>query len=174
MTALAQRWRAMLEYALDAPNWATGRRWYYGEQLLRQLLGFGSVAQLRQIPHCQSLIRGMRDLYERWAQKHLSRDEDNVTGFCGFLASDAGAPIRLDGLPWLAAALHSESPAARWHRDRTGTALLEFLDAIVAHDAQKVSADFKVREAPVGLVASWVARQVPAALALRERIRRMN
>lgn len=108
------------------------------------------------------------------ARKHLNHDEDNLGGLCGFLASEAGAPIRLDGLLWLAAALNPVMPGADWHRDRTGSALVELLDVIAKQDAEKVSASAEAREALVQLAAHLVARQVPAALALQERISRLH
>lgn len=163
----------MLEFALGASNWTSGRHWYRGEQLLRQLLGFDSEV-FAQLTNSTTLVVEMRDLYEKWARKHLSGDEDNVAGFCRFLASNAGTVIRLDGLLWLTESFQSDRGASRWHREGTGSALVEFLDVIVSQEAQKVSADHKVREALVGLAADLVARQVPAALALQERIRRMH
>ena len=53
----------MLAYALTAPNWAEGE-WSYGEQLLRQLLGRGADKEIARMPGFQTLILGMRDLYE--------------------------------------------------------------------------------------------------------------
>ncbi|MEX0814714.1 MAG: hypothetical protein WD014_03470, partial [Dongiaceae bacterium] len=172
--AFARHWRGMLMYALEESNWSTGRRWYYGERLLRQLLGFGLENAINRVPNFQTMIFQLRDLYEVWARGHLHRDEDNVAGFCGFLASDAGAPLRLDGLQWLVAALHYETRAAHWHRERTGNALTELLDLILSEDAKKVSESAKAREALVRLAADLVARQVPAALALQEQIQQMR
>jgi hypothetical protein len=40
------RWGPMIEYALTAPEWSSGRSWYYGQKLLRQILGYGSEATL--------------------------------------------------------------------------------------------------------------------------------
>lgn len=172
-SGISQLWRAMLEFALGASNWTSGRHWYRGEQLLRQMLGFDS-AVFAQLTNSTTLVAEMRDLYESWARKHLSADEDNVAGFCRFLASNAGAVIRLDGLLWLNESFQSDRGASRWRREETGSALVEFLDVIVSQNVQQVSADPKVREALVSLAADLVARQVPAALALQERIRRMH
>jgi hypothetical protein len=172
-SGISQLWRAMLEFALGASNWTAGRHWYRGEQLLRQLLGFDSDV-FAQLTNSTTLVVEMKDLYEKWARKHLPGDEDNVAGFCRFLASNAGAVIRLDGLLWLKESFQLDGGASRWRREGTGSALVEFLDVIVSQNAQQVSADHKVCEALVGLAADLVARQVPAALALQERIRRMH
>src|SRR5262249_5152679 len=45
-TAFAARWQPMIEYALSASEWGQGQPWYYGQALLRQILGFRSVAFL--------------------------------------------------------------------------------------------------------------------------------
>ena len=173
LSAIPQLWRAMLEFALGASHWTSGRHWYRGEQLLRQLLGFDSEFFI-QLTNSTTLVVEMKDLYEKWARKHLSADEDNVAGFCRFLASKAGAVIRLEGLLWVKESFQSDRGASRWHREGTGSALIEFLDVIVSQNAHQVSADPRVREALVSLAADLVARQVPAALALQERIRRMH
>jgi hypothetical protein len=116
MATPAPHWRAMLEYVLAASHWTTGRHWYSGERLLRQLLGCGFDTQICQLPGFQTIVLGMQDLYERWALKHLVREEDNIAAFCGFAGSVAGAPIRLDALLWLAAAFEPGRTAMRWHR----------------------------------------------------------
>jgi len=169
-----QHWRAMLEYALEAPNWSSGRRWYYGERLLLQLMGCGSTDSISRLPGFQSVILQMRDLYEVWARVHLHRDEENVSGFCGFLSSDVGAPLRLDGIQWLSAAIHGDSNAAHWRREHTGNALIELLDVILSEDVEKVLENSDVRDALIGLAAGLVTRQVTASLALQERIQALR
>jgi len=93
----APTWRQMLEFALSA-GWTQGRRWYRGEMLLRQLLGFGETGSIDQLPDPALAIRGLRDLYQRWVNDCLTDEEDNVAGFAHFLANDVGAPLRLDNL----------------------------------------------------------------------------
>jgi hypothetical protein len=95
-----------------------------------------------------------------------------VAGLCGLLASEAGAPIRIDGLMWLAPTLDPKSPTVCWHRERMGNSLVELLDTIVAHDSAKIAANTDAREVLIKLAAQFVSRQVPAAVALQERIRR--
>lgn len=169
-----RHWREMLQFSLDATSWSSGRRWYYGQQLLRQLLGFGSTQTIVGKAEFRSLVSGMRDLYEVWALQHLPKDEDNVAGFCGFLAEEAGSPLRIDGLLWLASVIRSDVPAARWHRERTGNSMMELLHVVLMEDADTLSRNSTAREAIVGLAAVLVARQVPASLALQERIQRIR
>ena len=63
-------WREMLEFALGA-KWTEARRWFYGEQMLRRLLGFGSELMLSKIPDVGAVTLGMRDVYKTWAEAHL-------------------------------------------------------------------------------------------------------
>jgi hypothetical protein len=97
-TEFAARWRPMIEFALDAPEWGEGQPWYYGQGLLRQILGLGSESILDRNTAFQGIVRQMTRYYERWAREHLSREEDNVTALCFFLASSTGRSLRMNGL----------------------------------------------------------------------------
>jgi len=167
-TEFAARWRPMIAYALDAPEWGHGRPWYYGQSLLRQILGFGSEAFLDRNPEFQGIVRDMSHYYERWAHEHLSRDEDNVTRLCFFLASSTGRSLRMKGLAWLQQAVASKS----WYRPEMGNALVEFLNVTLTQDARGLRSDTEARGAFLALVALLVSKQVPAALTLQERARR--
>jgi len=70
--------------------------------MLRRLLGFGSELMLSKIPDVGAVILSMRDIYKAWADAHLPREEENIAEFSYFLASDAGAPLRIDGIQWIA------------------------------------------------------------------------
>jgi hypothetical protein len=114
----------------------------------------------------------MRDLFEVWAKKQLTAGEDNLAGFCGFLGTEAGKPLRIDGLQWIADTMKANPDLGKWFRDWTSNAFMEFLDVLVSQHAEEVSKNDKAREALLQLVAHAVSRQLPAALALQERIRR--
>src|SRR5208283_3682409 len=43
------RWRPMIEYVFGREDWATGRQWYHGQQLERQVLGFGASDCLSRV-----------------------------------------------------------------------------------------------------------------------------
>ena len=96
----ATRWQPMIEHALNAPEWGGGRPWYYGQRLLRQILGCRSESILDRSTVFQTAVQQMSGYYVRWAQEHLARDEDNVVALCYFLASSTGrlcASTDLDG-----------------------------------------------------------------------------
>jgi hypothetical protein len=162
------RWRPMIDYALNAPEWGAGKPWYYGQRLLRQVLGCRSESILDRNAAFQLVVHQMGDFYERWAREHLARDEDNVVALCVFLASSTGRLLRINGLGWL----HQAVTIDTWYRSEMGDALVEFLNTVLAQDAQTVRTNVPARDAFLALVALLIAKQVPAALALQERARR--
>ena len=161
-------WRATTEYALAA-DWSQRGLWFYGERLICDLLGFGNEDALSRLDPGAALR--MKDVYERWAAAHLARDEECVTRFCHFLTTKVGAPLRLDGLLWLAAMLKKREPSGHWYRDGTGDALVELLTAALSSDAQVLSQHARARQALVEIAAVLAAKNTPTALALQERIK---
>jgi hypothetical protein len=168
------RWQAMLTFALSQEAWTKGRGYYHAHGFFRHLLGFGFENQLARTTGHQALVTDARPLFALWVEKYLSRDEDNLGGLCHFLQSDVGAPLRIDGLSWTAqAVLGEKTRTASWYRDKTGNALVEFLDVLVTRDAVTISANPSLRGTVVQLAAHLAAKQTPAALALQERISRL-
>lgn len=161
-------WRAVAEYGLAA-DWSKPGLWFYGERLICDLLGFGNEDALAGLT--QGAALRMRDVYERWAPTHLARDEDCVVRFSYFLTTSFGAPLRLDGLRWIAAVLKAKTPSDHWFRDGTGNALIELAAAAMSSDPQALSKDASTRQAVVEIAAALAAKNIPAALALQERIK---
>jgi Novel STAND NTPase 1 len=169
------RWQTMLTFVLAQDGWTKGRGSYHAHTIFRQLLGFGFESQLARIPGHQAMVTEARGLYALWAEKYLPLDEENLGALCHFLQSDAGAVLRLEGLPWVSqAALREETRAGRWHRDRTGNAMVEFLDVLVSQEAAAITKTPALRDSLVQLAAHLAAKQTPAALALQERIGRLR
>jgi hypothetical protein len=168
--AFCARWREMLEFALGA-KWTEAGRWYYGEQMLRRLLGFGSEPMLSKVPDLEAVILSMRDIYKAWADAHLPREEENIAEFASFLASDAGAPLRIDGIQWIAGALRDEASTRRWRRNGPGDSLVSLLDTTLTKDTAELSKNIEAREAVLAIAAYLAARHVDAALTLQERIK---
>lgn len=163
----------MTEYALTAPGWTGGRQWYYGENMLCQILGFGPV-NLKAYPNAYGLVPRMADLYERWATEHLAGRKENVSAFCYFLSEPAGASLRLKALPWIARALEDDGRTAKWHRDETGKDVLAYLSALIASDGPAIAANATQRNQAMTLAAHLVAQQVPGAMALHDRFSRIR
>jgi len=165
-------WRDMIEFVLPLPNWSPDKYWYKGEKLFRHLLGFNTINFL-EFEGAQEIVLKNKDLYERWARKHLSKEEDNVEAFARFLSSKVGASIRYDGLLWIKDSLLPPD-ALYWHRTGTGSALIDLLDVIVSNDTNTISLDSSFREALLSVAAYLAARQVPIALSLQESIRKIR
>jgi hypothetical protein len=169
----AERWRPMIEFLVLDEGWAKDGPWFYGQQLERQVLGFGASDCLKRVPGHPALIGMMRNLFEVWAKKRLTRDEDNLAGFCGFLGTEAGKPLRIDGLQWIANAMKANPDLGKWFRDRTSNAFMEFLDVLVSEHRAQLAQNDNARQGLLDLSAHAVSRRLTAALALHERIRRL-
>ena len=168
-TAAFERvWRAVAEYGLAA-DWSKPGLWFYGERLICDLLGFGNEDSLARLEPGGALR--MKDVYERWAQAHLGRDEECVTRFSHFLTTTFGGPLRLDGLRWIAAMLKAKNPSNHWYREGTDNALVELVTMALGSDAHALSKDAEARQALVEVAAALAAKNIPAALALQERIK---
>ena len=157
-----------MEYGLVA-DWHPPGLWFHGERLICNLLGFGNEDALSLLKPGAPLR--MKDIYERWAAAHLSQDEECVTRFCNFLTTNFGAPLRLDGLRWIAAMQRESS--GRWYREGTDDALVELVAAALRSDGQALSRDVQAQQAPVEIAAALAAKNIPTALALQERIRQL-
>ena len=169
--AFERVWRAAAEYGLAA-NWSQPGLWFYGERLICDLLGFSNEDALSRLNPGTALR--MKDVYERWAATHLARDEECITRFCHFLTANFGAPLRFDGLRWLAAMLKEREPSGRWYREGTGDALVELVAVALSSDAQALSQDAHARLALVEIAAALAAMHIPTALALQERIKQLR
>ena len=168
-TAAFERvWRGLAEYGLAA-DWSKPGLWFYGERLICDLLGFGNEDSLARLPPGGALR--MKDVYERWAQSHLGRDEECVTRFSRFLTTAFGGPLRLDGLRWIAAVLKANNPSSHWYRESKGNALVELVTAALGSDLHALSKDAAARQALVEVAAALAAKNTPGALALQERIK---
>lgn len=167
-TAFERLWRPIVEYGLVA-DWSKPGLWFYGERLICDLLGFGNESALARLSPGAALR--MKDVYERWASTHLDSDEECLTRFSYFLTTEFGAPLRLDGLRWIAGMLRAKIVSTYWYRDGTGNALVELVATALSSDGQALSNDADAREALFGIVAVLAAQNVPTALALQERIK---
>jgi hypothetical protein len=164
-------WREVAEYGLAA-DWSQPGLWFHGERLICDLLGFGNDDALSNLK--PGAAQRMKDVYGRWAATHLARDEECVTRFCHFLTTDFGAPLRLDGLRWLATMLKGGGPSARWYGEGTGDALVGLVAMALSSDAQALSQDVPARQAVVEIAAALAAKNISAALAVQERVKQLR
>ncbi|WP_402721292.1 hypothetical protein [Janthinobacterium rivuli] len=169
--AFERVWRATVEYGLVA-GWSQPGLWFHGERLICDLLGFGNEHALARLRPGGALR--MSDLYKNWAATHLVRDEECITRFCHFLTTEFGSPLRLDGLLWFAAVLKECDLPNRWFREGTGQALVELVATAVSTDAHALSQNVHARQALLDIAAPLAALNIPAALALQERIKQLR
>ena len=168
--AFAAHWRPMIEAVMAGRGWEGGP-WYHQQSLERQALGFAHAHALVRPTQIPLLVGSMRDLYRGWAMKRLPGHEDNLGDFCTFLATPAGVPLRLEGLVWISNALGSDCGARTWNRNRTSEALMELLNSTIAGNGQAALAAPDTRQALIDLTGLAVSRQLPAALALQDRLK---
>jgi hypothetical protein len=169
VAAFLARWRPMIEAVLEGKGWESGP-WYYQHQLERHVLGFANTDALARPATQTPVTDSVRDLYKAWAEKRLKGDEDNLAGFCNFLSTKAGAPLRLNGLLWIADALRNDTESRRWFRDRTSSAFVGFLTTVVTENGLQAVAAPETRQALIDLTGIAVSRQLAAALALQDRL----
>jgi hypothetical protein len=117
------------------------------------------------------LVESVRDLYRAWAEKRLPGDEDNLAAFCNFLSTQTGAPLRLEGLVWIANSLRDDPGARDWYRDRTSAAFVELLSTVITEDGTVMVAASQTRQALIDLTGLAVSRQLPAALTIQDRLK---
>lgn len=171
LVAFERVWRAAAEYGLAA-DWSQPGLWFYGERLICALLGFGNEDALSRLPLGAALR--MKELYTRWAAAHLARDEECVTRFCHFLTTNFGAPLRLDGLRWVATMLKERKRSVHWYREGTRDALVELVATALSSDTQALSQHAQARQALIEIAAALAAMNIPAALTLQERIKQLR
>ncbi|MGW1424650.1 hypothetical protein ACWAT4_31520 [Bradyrhizobium manausense] len=169
----AKRWRPMIEAVVLNDAWAKRGLWFHAQQIERHALGFGATDSLGKPKNAAGLLLAIRDCYEGWSKRRLVGDEDNLAGFCGFLATSAGRQLRLEGLRWIAEAMKARPDAGKWYRERTSNAFMSFLDVLVSEHAAELGKDEAARQALLDLVAYAVSLQLDAAQTLQERIRRL-
>lgn len=115
-----------------------------------------------------------RDLYRKWADSHLPNDEDNVSAFAHFLATDFGKPVRNDGAIWLADTIDGNLRLTNLYRDGTGDNLVALVEAIIADAGPDLIRNDDLKAALVKLSALLVSANVASALALQDRVSRIG
>lgn len=166
----AANWEAMLAYVF-APDWFKGGRWFKGRSILQHMLG---VEASHQIAHCPAVRAKLPELigyFERFAAEQLPHDDLAVRDFAYFLASDAGAALRLSRIQWIDAALAQGDRALH---ERTSSALAELANLLLLEHAGELVSDKPARQALLDVIGRMVRDQAPLALALQDRARSLR
>ncbi|MBW8311260.1 MAG: ATP-binding protein [Rhizobium sp.] len=160
-------WKALADYALAA-DWNLPKLWFYGEQMRRSILGFGSEWVLEKLPAGAALR--MQGTLGNWAKTHLRR-EDNLAGFALFLASPFGAPLRFDGLLWINTSLTAPDTPIGFHRDACGDALIDLILTLLQNDLAALRKRADAHAALLDIAAALAATGRQGALAIQDRLR---
>lgn len=164
-------WRALLDFVANSPVWREGAQWHQRDRLWRQLLGLESPGAFVDLDGLDQHMAAMKPYYARWAATHLTPDDDNAAALCSFLRTRVGKALRLDGLQWLARAFRGEPEPIYWRRESPlGPTAVEFVDVLLEEDTAALKGSQPAREAVVAICAVLLARNIPAALALQDKI----
>jgi hypothetical protein len=164
------RWKEFIEYAFKSPAWQRGSGWRVAE-LWHHLLGMSGPSQvLREETHAAELL-GLLPLFQRWSASWLDRP-DSGAEFAWFLAQPGARELRASGLLWLSDALEKYGENA-WRDEKH---LEERLTDLLRVSWLSLGPGFRgeavVRAAFLNLLAKVTERGSPAALDLRDRVRR--
>jgi len=168
--AFLPRWREMVEFAFASPGWSAGKgtTWHHVDDLWQHLLGFDyHVRGPWRLEHAR-IIRGMLDLYDRWASTRLAKGYAGGQ-FMQFLQGPAAEPLRLRALVWIRTA-SEEVGGYFWHDDGWRTEGARMLNVCWEQDRSAMRADAKAFDAFKVLLKVLAAKQEPLALELLDRV----
>ena len=112
-----KRWKEMLEYAFGSEKWnpPSGFKRFYLKNLWCDLLGMNYIISEMWREDKKSIIKEMKQYYERWAKGNL-RDPESAVRFIYYMMQPAVDEILHDGLMWLDKA--SDEAGNRFFTDR--------------------------------------------------------
>ncbi len=105
-----RRWRAMVETALQLPEWEPdAEQWSYDRaKTWSALLGVHERGSNLGIDADRPYLETIRDVYAKWARRALT-DRWRLRTFCGFLQKPGATDLRVPALPWIRKALEGLS-----------------------------------------------------------------
>lgn len=96
--AMAEQWKAMLDYAAASPAWSTDEYgWRVGRELHEDLLGFRTLGWQYWDERLVGVVPVVREHHESWARKHAHSRYD-TNHYLIFLGHRATRGIRIGGL----------------------------------------------------------------------------
>jgi len=163
-------WEAMLGFVF-APGWLNGGRWYKGRSILRHVLGIDAASQIGQHPGVLKAVSQLRSYFHAFASEHIAHDHSTLAAFAYFIASTAGASLRMQAIEWIDQALGEDEGSLR---SEASSALAELANVMLTeHDAALV-AERSARKALLNVIGRLVRDQSPLALALQDRARSLR
>jgi hypothetical protein len=179
---IVRRWNEMVGFADGHQAWRADRvgGWYRAAELWRLLVGFVSLREESWPDDLVGFVEALRPSLRRWATSRLRRPDD-LTAFAAFLQLPAAQSVRLDGLVWLRDAVQRSDGEDLWDErwssrvdahSRSENQAASLLALVWAHDRAALRGHADAYVAFRRLLGALVARQVPAAFELSERVGR--
>ena len=158
--ALVEQWRAMLAYAEGSPAWKTAsRRGREDNRMWDHLLGFSPFSSGFWRSELAPVIEAVREFYERWAIAHASSYHD-AEKYIYFLLTEAGQPLRVNGLVILNNAAPTDTPGD-WRYSSILSALGTLLDRLLSEQWGEVVANPAAKTAFMKFSTKLVSLQYP-------------
>jgi len=169
-TRFCSEWRAMIRFALDGPNWQfpdTYYRWGL-QRLLPKLIGSDLGMGFSWKTDDWKPLTTIKDLLEEWVSKHAHRP-DCLRGLIHLLTRPGFSLLPVPGLKWLQESLRKGDSRLIWnHGTAEDVALL--LDKLWTKRRPSIISSQGVKDVFLAILDMVVARQIPLALQLQQRI----
>jgi hypothetical protein len=165
-----RQWRRMSEEAFTLPKWNVENRkhLYDHQRIWWYLLGMSQHFVECWSENQQTLVDGMKDIYERWASSHLD-EPMSALQFAAFLRLASAQGLRLDGILWLQR--HgAEADEKYWKEHNIQDVVAEVLDKCWTQQRVHLRSKPEYFTAFKKLLSKLAGFQNPLALEIQRRI----
>jgi hypothetical protein len=167
-----KRWKEMLEYAFGSEKWnpANGYRRFHLKYLWCDLLGMNYFISGLWGDDKKTVIKEMKQLYEKWAKASL-RDSECAVRFIHFLMCPAAEEILCDGFVWLDKA--ADEAGDRFFTDRHENVqrpLANLLEITLKKHRDRIKGNSVTFEAFQRLLKKLVDLQNPQAIEIQQNL----
>jgi hypothetical protein len=171
LDTFARIWEEMTEYAMSLEVWqpSASNYWSPAESLAADLMGLRERAsQVLGQAKFRDLLKRMAPAYERWGSVWL-KYASVAAWFARFLTMESGQVLLAQGIRQLAPSIGTFRNDD-WHRYSLGALFTEALAAAWKHLPSEIEKEPALRLAFVDILTELMARQIPEALHLRNRL----
>lgn len=169
-TRFCSEWRVMIRFALDGANWQfpdTYYRWAL-QRLLPKLIGSDLGMRFNWSTDDWKPLSTIADLIEEWVCKHGHRP-DCFRGMISLLTRPGFSLLPSPGLRWLDESLKKGDQRLIWNH-KTDEDLALLLDKLWSKRRSAITSSKETKDLFLRVLDMVVARQLPIALHLQDRI----